>query len=645
MRQPYNNDDNPGQPKGKTGVIDQDEQGFDPSSTTKKNKFKASNNQRSSQPPSAIDEARQMLDEIAGLDHDYRATRPTRRDAARTTRNILLLPFTAIWAILKFIFIPIRHADFRLLSEMRKFLRNPGHFFWFNRIAPEAASQHFGTTSTDAMTHHARRYGAHTAMLVLAIVVVLFGGFSGLAAKMNDVYAYVPNASVAQNDSMLTEDSREIYASAVASDSKTFTRRIATVDAKEGDTLRSIAAAHNISLETLLYANNFVDPDTEVKPGQKLVVPPVTGMLHITGQDDTVGKIADIYGVDPKVILSYKPNNLDGVDTSTTLKPLQEVMVPGGSMPLRDKVYMYTVKPSDTLKGISEKFGLSVDTLLNNNDLDNGLQPGQQIRILPVDGVLYTVKKGETLAAIAQYLGTSVDNIVNFRPNNVARNVPLQTGQSLVVPGGDWPPPPPPPPPPPSATPVPVPTATPKPAANAPASQNAGKPAPAVAPPAKQAAPQKKAVAPAPQKAAPAPQKAAAPAPAAPNAGRATGSMMWPIRGVITTYFGEPIWYGIHMGLDISTSCGTPTVAADGGTVVQSGWNGGYGNSVLIDHGGGIQTRYGHFISSPPVRVGQRVAKGQVIGYEGSTGNSTGCHVHFEVLVGGRYTDPLKWLR
>ena len=121
--------------------------------------------------------------------------------------------------------------------------------------------------------------------------------------------------------------------------------------------------------------------------------------------------------------------------------------------------------------------------------------------------------------------------------------------------------------------------------------------------------------------------------------------MIWPMRGIIMTYFGERIWYGIHMGLDISTSCGTPVVAADGGTVIESGWSPyGYGINVVIDHGNGIRTRYAHF-SGAAVGLGQRVARGQVVGYEGTTGNSTGCHLHFEVIANGTHTDPLRWLR
>ncbi len=633
MQQTQNSDPDTTDPKskGRAGVAEQDEQSFNPKNSTSPHK---ENRTRS-----AADEARQMLDEIAGLDVNASPPRRPRPDTAHTVRTILLWPFIVLWNIAKLIFSPLRRADFKLFHEMRKFLAHPGNFFWFNRVAPEAAARHFGTTSTDAMTHHARRYGAHTAMLFMAAIVVIFGGFSGLATKVMSAYADVPNPPLISGNLMITGEGREMYVSAVAANSTTFTRRIETTVVKDSETLRTIAKARNISLETLLYANNLTDPDSEIKAGQKLVVPPVTGMLHITNNGDTVGKIADMYGVDPKVILSYKFNNLDGADSSTVFKPLTEIMVPGGSMPLRTKLYMYTVRPADTLKTVAEKFGLKVDTLLDNNDLEGGLKPGQQVRILPVDGVIYRVRKGDTLDGVASYLQTSPQNIIDFRANNVARGFPLQEGSSLIVPNGSWPPPP-----------VVEVAPAPKPASNAPASNNANKPASAVAPLPKQAvAPVQTAPKPATNPVTnpapkPAVQKAAPVVVPAPNAGRATGRMVWPMRGVITTYFHQPIWYGIHQGLDIATTCGTPVVAADGGTVIESGWNPyGYGINVLMDHGGGIRTRYGHFVGTA-VAVGQRVAKGQLIGYEGTTGNSTGCHVHFEVLVSGSPTDPLRWL-
>ena len=637
MQSNYNKDDN----KGRAGVIEPDEQ-----------------NPKGQRPTNAVDEARQMLDEIAGLSHDYRASRQPRPDLAHVLRTIALSPLLLIRAIIRLLFSPVRNADFRLAREMRQFLKHPGHFFWFNRVAPERAAEHFGTTSTDAMTHHARRYGAHTAMLILAVIVVVFGGFSGLATRLMSAYAELPSNSNMDKNSTIIEDGRDIYISAIAGNITTMPHRTEVIVIKDGETLRSIAANRGLSLETLLWANKLTDPDSELKGGQKLIVPPTTGMLHIANPGDTVGKVAERYGVDPKVILSYKFNNLDGADESTTvLKPLQEVMVPGGSMPQRDTIYLYAVRGGDSLKTVADKFGLKSQTLLDNNDLDNGLRVGQQIRILPVDGLLYTVKKGDTLDGIANYLRTSPENILNFRPNNVARNVPLVTGASLVVPGGSWPPPPP------VEELIPAPV-VPKPSNTAPAvPRQSNQPVvaplpshPVVVPNKTQTPIQKpspvKPVAPgqAVQKAPPvavatAPRAAVQIGTANSGSGVGTGSMTWPIHGLITTYFGQPIWYGIHMGLDISTACGTPTVAADSGTVILSRWDGGYGNSVVIDHGSGIKTRYGHFMSQAPVSVGQRVAKGQLIGYEGTTGASTGCHVHFEVLVNGAYTDPLRWLR
>ncbi len=132
----------------------------------------------------------------------------------------------------------------------------------------------------------------------------------------------------------------------------------------------------------------------------------------------------------------------------------------------------------------------------------------------------------------------------------------------------------------------------------------------------------------------------------------ATGSLMWPS---YTTYVSSPYGYRIHPiygtykfhgGVDIGASYGTAIWAADGGTVIVSsdGWNGGYGNYIVIDHGNGVQTRYAH-MSSRAVSVGVHVSKGQVIGYVGSTGASTGAHIHFEVWNNGSRVDPMSYFR
>ncbi len=122
----------------------------------------------------------------------------------------------------------------------------------------------------------------------------------------------------------------------------------------------------------------------------------------------------------------------------------------------------------------------------------------------------------------------------------------------------------------------------------------------------------------------------------------------WPIAGEITSPFGwrvHPVFgtEKFHTGLDIAADYGDPIVASNSGTVIYADWMGGYGNAVMIDHGGGIVTLYGHN-SSLAVYDGQQVAKGQIIAYAGSTGYSTGPHCHFEVRIHGEVTDPLDYL-
>lgn len=128
----------------------------------------------------------------------------------------------------------------------------------------------------------------------------------------------------------------------------------------------------------------------------------------------------------------------------------------------------------------------------------------------------------------------------------------------------------------------------------------------------------------------------------------ASGGFMWPCSGEITSYYGwrtHPIFgtTKYHSGMDIAVDTGTPIHATNSGVVVYSGWLGGYGNCVMIDHGGGLVSLYGHN-SSVACSEGQGVSKGQVIAYAGSTGYSTGPHCHFEMRVHGEVTDPLNYL-
>ena len=121
-----------------------------------------------------------------------------------------------------------------------------------------------------------------------------------------------------------------------------------------------------------------------------------------------------------------------------------------------------------------------------------------------------------------------------------------------------------------------------------------------------------------------------------------SSGLIWPVAGPITSPYGMR-WGSLHPGIDIGAGTGTPIRAAAGGRVIVSGYSGGYGNLTVIDHGNGIATAYAHQ-SSLAAAAGQEVGQGQVVGYVGSTGFSTGPHLHFEVRVNGTPVDPLGYL-
>ena len=121
-----------------------------------------------------------------------------------------------------------------------------------------------------------------------------------------------------------------------------------------------------------------------------------------------------------------------------------------------------------------------------------------------------------------------------------------------------------------------------------------------------------------------------------------SAGLVWPVSGPVTSPFGWR-WGRMHEGIDIGVSYGTPIHAAASGTVIYCGWESGYGNLTVLDHGGNLATAYGHQ-SSIAVSCGQHVNQGDVIGYVGSTGHSTGPHLHFEVRVNGSPVDPMGYL-
>lgn len=252
----------------------------------------------------------------------------------------------------------------------------------------------------------------------------------------------------------------------------------------------------------------------------------------------------------------------------------------------RSEVYEYTVAVGDTISGIAQKFQVSIDTIRWANSLDtiSSIKPGQVLKIPPVTGIIHKVKKGETISSIAKYYQTESQGIVDYPFNSFVddESFALAVGQTVVIPDGIMP------------------------------KVQLWSPSSSIA---KQT----------------------------PNAGTVTalGQFIWPTSGRISQGFR---WY--HRAIDIANKTGTPILAADAGKVIVAGWpdNVGYGNRVVIDHNNGTMTLYGH-LSKVAVSAGQTVNRGDVIGSMGSTGRSTGSHLHFEIRVGGKTTDPMGYLK
>jgi murein DD-endopeptidase MepM/ murein hydrolase activator NlpD len=270
----------------------------------------------------------------------------------------------------------------------------------------------------------------------------------------------------------------------------------------------------------------------------------------------------------------------------------------------RDEVVKYTVQDGDTVFGIAEKFGLEPETVLWGNyytllDDPHQLQAGQELNILPVNGTYHEWQQGEGLNGISSYYGVTPEDIINYPPNNLDiatigdfSNPNITPGTWLIVPNGrrefvSW---------------------------SAPLGVTRENPAYA---------------------------RVLGPGACDAISGGAVGygTFIWPSNKHYLSGF-DYAPNANHWGIDIAGNEGEAVYATDAGVIVYAGWNNyGYGNMILVDHGGGFQSLYGH-LSGLNVVCGQSVGQGDVIGAIGTTGRSSGAHLHFEIMTSSYKANP-----
>jgi LysM repeat protein len=300
---------------------------------------------------------------------------------------------------------------------------------------------------------------------------------------------------------------------------------------------------------------------------------------------ESLGQILAQQQIDPSLDILSEPV----LSTSILVNAIRiqtDITTAEDSIKTRTEVVEHVVEAGENIGSIARRYGLETRTILSSNNLSarSIIRPGQKLKILPVDGITYTVKRGDTLLSIGNKYKSTTEKIIEF--NALADAGALSIGQVLILPGGELPPPPPP-----SPTRVSINLRQ----VFSPATDIGG------------------------------------------------GRLLWPTSARrITQYFNRR-----HQGVDIAAPVGAPIYAADDGVVIFSGWNsGGYGRMIIVEHGNGLFTRYAHG-SRNLVQSGDAVKRGDVIQLMGSTGRSTGSHLHFEVLSGGIYkrVNPFDYIQ
>jgi len=325
--------------------------------------------------------------------------------------------------------------------------------------------------------------------------------------------------------------------------------------------------------------------------------------------DDLASSASENQAVEPTAIIDlpeYQPVDLAASDTTNGISRGARLHTDVPSRPRMD-VQTYIVQPGDTVFGVAEKFGLKPETILWANqfvlgDNPHNLRPEQELNILPVNGAYHRWSAGDGLNGVAKYFQVEVEEIINFPGNHLNAETigdwtrpNIEAGTWLVIPGGqreyvNW-----------SAPEIP-------------------RDNPSVA-------------------------KVLGPGACRQVADGAVGAgvFIWPANNHFLSGFDYSPGAN-HSGIDIDGETGDPTYAADNGVVVYAGWNNwGYGNVVVINHGNGWQTLYSH-LSAVYVQCGTSVYQTNIIGAIGSTGNSTGSHLHFEMMYNGTKVNPHDYL-
>ncbi len=351
------------------------------------------------------------------------------------------------------------------------------------------------------------------------------------------------------------------------------------------------------------------------QPSNSLTFAP--GLADVVSQAGTSPTPATTPGAGAQPVLTLDPN----VTSTPAATPTPDTSNCDTSQ--SSSYCVYTIQPGDTLSGIANQFGVKPSgdsdltasemmALSNKPDIiseDDVLQPGQKLRVPRGNAIVHEVTVDSTLSDIAGLYGVSVDSII--AANGVSNPDLIAIGSEILIPGPMTYAPP-------AAEPAPTPAPDDSSSTADTSSSSSSNSSSS--------------------------SSSSSSAPAASSAPKSSAGFIWPVTGPITSYFGPSHPLGIDIGLGPS-GVGIPIHAVMAGTVTFAGGNAccSYGYYVVVDHGGGFQTLYAH-LSQISVSVGEKVSQGETVGLSGTTGYSTGPHLHFEVHLNGKVVNPLSYL-